>query len=241
MHNAAFAVAGIDAAYGALAVPTHRDLARLLRRAPALGLAGLSVTAPLKESAYRLCATRTPEAEQAQSVNTIRIGPEGAAGHNTDGMAALDIVANRLAQGRTIRGVLIVGSGGAARGLAGALASRYNVTLAARNTEARKEIGRRLDVRTLSLDEAAKDPAFDLLVNATSHDEPISLNGRDAALLDLRYGADPTPWQRHAHEHGLPFAGGREILWAQGVHAFHHWTGQEAPARLMAQALGVTP
>ncbi len=225
IHNAAFRAHGIDAAYGALEVDGARDLRRLVRAAERLRLGGLSVTAPLKQAAYRLADTITPEADIAEAANTLRIEDDGTVtAHNTDGLGARDVLDARFdGLGKTAR-ILLIGAGGAASGLLAAWRDR-TVSVAARRESARDQIEMGFGVQTLSIEDAAKRlSAYDLVVNATSVQDPIPLGEYRGGLFDLHYGDEPTAWQRHAQTHGAPFAGGFDLLVAQGRRAFAFWT-----------------
>jgi shikimate dehydrogenase/3-dehydroquinate dehydratase type I len=238
MHNAGFAAIRRDAAYGALRVTNHVELQMLLDRAGALGLAGLSVTSPLKDAAYELCAERAPEAEAARAVNCIRIDKGVATGHNTDGTAAAD-VSRRLVNDDAR--ILVVGTGGAAR----ALASQWpqeRVTIAGRSPDVLRQIAKRNGCKAIPMGLAAHEMAeADLVVNANRELEPLPLADYDGAVFDFHYGAQPTPWQLHAQEKGLAFAGGHDLLLEQGVRAFRLWTGEDPPADLMRAALEAKP
>lgn len=236
MHNAAFRHDEADSAYGALRVTSGLELQMLLGRANDLGLRGLSVTTPLKDAAFELVKSCSPEAERAEAVNAIRINDGQAIGHNTDGLGAKAVVSRLVKPGSR---VLVAGTGGAARAVASAL-DGFDVTVAGRNGERLRHLENRLRVKTTTL--ASVDASlddFDALVNATRVDEPLAINGYHGALFDLHYRAAPTPWQLLAEKNGQPFAGGRQLLLEQGLLAYEFWTGRKAPREPMAAALDV--
>lgn len=241
IHNAAFRAHEVDASYAAIEIDGARDLGRLLRSAGRLGLRGLSVTAPLKPAAYRLADATTPEADAAGTANTLRIEDgDKVTAHNTDGLGARDVLESRFDPlGRDTR-IMILGAGGAASGLLASLRDR-NVSVAARREAARGEIEQAFGVQTLTMDEAAKRlSAFDLVVNATSVQDPVPLGAYRGGLFDLHYGAEPTVWHRHAETHNAPFAGGFDLLVAQGRRAFAFWTGMEPDEATMRQGVEVS-
>lgn len=239
MHNAALQHAGIDAAYGALPMRTGADLQILLENAARLRLGGASVTSPLKDAAYEVCAERTKEADAAWAVNCLKPTEGGFLGHNTDGQGAR-IVLERLLRGQSGR-ILILGAGGAARAIAAA-SPGFQPTLAGRAPDALRRIERQLGVATLRLEEAAgRLDRFDAIVNATAVPDPVPLETTAAALFDLHYGPQPTPWALHARRTGAAFAGGRDLLIEQGVLAFEWWTGRAAPRDVMSAALEEAP
>jgi 3-dehydroquinate dehydratase / shikimate dehydrogenase len=236
MHNAAFRHDGADAAYGALRT-SGVELQMLLEHASDLGVRGLSVTTPLKDPAFDLVKTRTPQAERARAVNSIRIQGDEIVGHNTDGLGARVVLSKLVEPGAH---VLIAGTGGAARAIAASL-DGFHVTIAGRNDQKLRQLAHELGISTdtfagasVSLDD------YDVLVNATRAADPIPIETYRGALFDLRYGPDKTPWQRQARSARLPFAGGRELLLEQGILAYEFWTGRPAPREAMAKAVEAT-
>ncbi|HEX9815783.1 MAG TPA: type I 3-dehydroquinate dehydratase [Candidatus Thermoplasmatota archaeon] len=237
MHNAAFQHDQADAAYGSLRVTSGLELQMLLEHAKDLVLGGLSITTPLKDAAFDLVQSKSPEAERAEAVNAIRIDNDQAIGHNTDGLGARAILSRLVKPGAR---VLVAGTGGAARAVAGALAG-YEVTVAGRNGEQLRRLATRLEVATTTLAgiDASLDE-FDVLVNATRVDDPIPMNGYHGALFDLHYRDGATRWSHVAEKNDLRFAGGRDLLLEQGCLAYEFWTKRKAPRSVMAAALGVT-
>jgi 3-dehydroquinate dehydratase / shikimate dehydrogenase len=237
LHNAAFRTLGLDAAYGALDVSGPEELRLLLDHAPALGLRGLSVTAPLKAAAYELCDATDDAARKARAVNCIRITPDGTPeGANTDGLGARRVL-ERLLGPTSDRPILIIGTGGAARGLLGSLEPQ-GIIVAGRDRRKLAAIENEYGVGTVALDQAGHYlPNYAALVNATPVDEPIRIDGFRGALFDLPYRTAATPWETHARAHNLPYAGGRDLLLEQAIPAFERWTGQVAPRDAMAAAL----
>lgn len=237
LHNAAFQQARMGAAYGALDVADAASLKLLLERSRGLALEGMSVTAPLKEAAFALVEERTPEAERARSVNTIRFENGKTMGHNTDGLGAKRVLHRLLNENGKSGRILLVGSGGAARGLLSQLPADQ-VTLAARDAGKRESLVREFGVAQLPPEVARGSLSdFAVVVNASSIEEPFRLDGSPGAVFDLHYAAGPTVWERAAKTAGLPFAGGRDLLLEQATFAFEFWTKRTAPRAVMAAAL----
>lgn len=235
LQNAGLAAAGVDAAYGALDVAEADDLRLLLKAAPGLALRGLSVTAPLKGAAYDAATASTPEARRAKAANCLRIRDGVVEAHNTDGIGATKVLA-RLVPNRRPR-VLLVGTGGAARGLLAGVETA-DLVVAGRTPADLRAIENEFNVGAVSLEQAAQYlDRYDVLVNATTAQDPLPINGFRGALFDLQYGAEPTTWERKAQDARLAFAGGRELLLEQAVPAFEYWTGRPAPRDAMARAL----
>ena len=149
------------------------DLVAAVRRFVAAGGRGLNVTVPFKQEAYALAATRTPRAEVAGAVNTLWFEGDVIAGDNTDGVGLVrDIGVNH---GWPLRGcrVLLLGAGGAARGVLAPLLDEgpAEVVIANRTVARAEELCERFarDPRVrASAFEALAEARFDLIVNATS-------------------------------------------------------------------------
>ncbi|HYS81277.1 MAG TPA: shikimate dehydrogenase (NADP+) [Anaeromyxobacteraceae bacterium] len=249
LQNAAFAAAGIDAAYLALPVAPER-LPEALRGAHALGFRGLNVTVPHKQAAAEQCVELEETARLCGAANTLLRAEAGWRGANTDAPACRDLL--RAAGIGTGARSLLLGAGGAA--LAGAwalLAAGADVTVAARRPEAAKALCDRLGAafsggprpRAASWNAAADLAAgSDVVVNATS----IGLGGqgrgaapvpvrRGQVVVDFVYG--DTSLARAARAAGASLVTGEELLVRQGALAFTLWTGQPAPEATMAAAL----
>jgi len=148
--------------------------------------------------------------------------------------------------------VLLLGAGGAARAALAALEEEGGaaVTVLARTPSRAAELrerfgGSRLTVRTATDPEDVRGQDFDLVVNAT----PLGLRPGDplpldlttlrsvGAVLDMVYGAEPTPWVASARALGIPAVDGIPMLIAQGAAAFERWWGLPAPVAAMRAAL----
>jgi shikimate dehydrogenase len=248
MHNAAFAAAGVDAVYVALAVAPER-LAEALAGAHALGLRGLNVTVPHKEAAARACESLDDVARRCGAVNTLSRTDGGWRGANTDAPATRELLA-AAGVGPGAR-ALVLGAGGAARAAAWALAALGAETgVAARRAEAAEAVCRDVadafpgavlePVAWDDVEEASE--AAGALVNATS----VGLPGKPGALppLRLRAGAvacdyvyGRTAFAEAARRAGARLVSGEEILVRQGELAFAAWTGGAPPPGVMARAL----
>lgn len=251
MQNAAFAAAGLDAAYVALPVPPAR-LAEAVAGLHAAGFQGLNVTVPHKQAALALCESVDAVAAAVGAVNTLRRGPRGWEGLNTDAPACLALL-EAAGLGRGAR-ALLVGAGGAARAGAWALArAGAALRIAARRVDAAREVARAFAAEGIAPPEAVplealedECAAADVVVNGTS----VGLAGQPAALPGLRlrrgqlamdfvYG--DTDFARAARAAGARLVTGEQILVRQGALAFTVWTGRPAPEAAMAAALSRTP
>ncbi len=204
----------------------------------ASGGKGLNVTVPFKQDAWRLVDRRSERAELAGAVNTIRFEPDGSLfGENTDGVGLVrDLVRNHGAA-LTDRRVLLLGAGGAVRGvLEPLLAERPAALVIANRTVAR--------ARELALAFAALGPVtgcgfddlagdrFDLVINGTAASLqgevpplPEGLLAPGALCYDMMYAAEPTAFLRWARERGGDAVDGLGMLVEQAAESFFIWRG----------------
>nr|VFK78417.1 MAG: shikimate dehydrogenase [Candidatus Kentron sp. SD] len=231
------------------------DFARAVADFQAEGGKGLSITLPFKEEARDLVDTLTPRARRADAVNTIRFDESGKKhGDNTDGIGLIrDLDENRMpVSGRRI---LLLGAGGAARGIIGPLLDTYprEIVVANRTPEKAQELARQFapdgPVTGCGLVELGS-ASFDLIINATS----ASLAGEvpaiaDTALrsrgwcYDLMYdAARPTPFVRWGKRHGASRSvDGLGMLVEQAAEAFYLWRGIRPHTRPVIAALRDSP
>lgn len=245
--HAAFARAcGIALSYEAIEVAPG-DFAAVLERFHAEGGAGANVTLPLKEMAARLAHRLAPAARRAGAVNTLVREDAGWAGDNTDGAGFMADLA-RLGVPLVGARVLILGAGGAVRGIVGPLldAGVARITIVNRSL-ARAEglVHAHQDARLqgLGIESLPEVPTPSLLVNAISAAHlgefplwPESLIGPDTAAYDLSYGPAAVPFLRWARASGAPLAeDGLGMLVEQAAEAFRLWHGvRPATADLLA-------
>jgi shikimate dehydrogenase len=242
--------------YGRLLVPPNgfEAAADAFFRA---GGRGANVTVPFKEDAASWVDTLEPAAEFAAAVNTIVRYPDGRfGGLNTDGPGLVADL-NRLLGGppRGMR-VLVVGAGGAVRGVVGPLAElEPSRLLIANRTPARaRTVAQRLrerfpDLNAEHSDLSGIEGSFDLVVNGTSAGLSDAIPDLDRSVVsgsfcyDMVYGAD-TAFCRWARDSGAAgTADGIGMLVEQAALAFTAWRGkvpETAPVlrRLVAERGG---
>ena len=138
MHNAGFAACGVHAIYTRLAADSMEDALQTARQ---IGMSGLNVTAPFKESACQLSDALSADAKATGAVNTLLIAKNGKThGFNTDVEGVQKALA---AAGVRLKGAnaVVLGAGGAARAAAYALCkSGASVAVANRTAKKAKEI-----------------------------------------------------------------------------------------------------
>ncbi len=173
----------------------------------ASGVRGLNVTLPHKQAAAELVNELTPRAERAQAVNTIAFFKDTSLlGDNTDGLGLTADLERNLGISLAGKRVLILGAGGAVRGVLGPLLERdlAELTIANRTPDrARKLAAEFADLGLISACGFAdiEGPPYDLIVNATSaslHGEMPESAGRARGRRDglLRHGVRPRPHAR---------------------------------------------
>lgn len=244
IHNAAFAATGIAARYDALRLEPDQVVARLRELAAAGG--GGNITAPYKQLAVAALDAPSPAVVRTGAVNTFWGGPHGVHGDNTDVVGFRDALAHYrlIVAGRP---VLLLGAGGAAAGvLLALLQGDAEVTIVNRSPERARALAERLGAGDrVRLAAAAPAADFAAVVNATSlgmrpaDPLPLPIGGlpAGAAVVDLVYAPDATPWVRAARAAGhLAFDGG-EMLLRQAAASFALWTGLPAPLEVMRTAL----
>ncbi len=246
IHNAAFIAMDMDWVYVPMPVPPG-GLPAALAGLPALGFAGANVTMPHKTEAADLSDTRSEDAERLAAVNTLVVGPDGLAGHNTDAPGFDRFLRRDAGFDPEGRSALIFGAGGAARACALALArgGLARLTVALRDAVRVRGLERSIeglgtDVSVTGFDEAGS-AAVDLVVNATplgAHGEELPLPPLHADLLvvDLLYRPSSTPMQTAARAAGVPAFGGLGLLLHQAALSFELWTRQPPPLAVMSAA-----
>ncbi len=201
---------------------------------------GANVTVPFKLEAYAMATHLTARAEAAGAVNTLKFEGEQILGDNTDGIGlVVDITRNAGATFQNKR-VLLLGAGGAARGvLMPILLEQPSELVIANRTPGKAqqllELAYSHGVDTVAVsvsDWAQLSGEFDIIINATSaslSDEvpPISPALFNASTLayDMMYGAAPTAFLRFADNAGAQIRDGLGMLVEQAAEAFYVWRG----------------
>ncbi|MDO0822886.1 shikimate dehydrogenase [Desulfosporosinus nitroreducens] len=248
MHNAGYEALGLDAEYQRFRVEASH-LAEAVKGLRALGFSGWNVTLPHKENIVSLLDTLTPQAQRAGAVNTVKIHEGQLIGHNTDGDGFVRSVEEEL-HGFEGKKAVLLGAGGASKGIALALAEQgMCLHILNRTPEKAKGLAQAIEREggTASTGEFApgdwlKD--VDLLVQTTSvglHREsfPFSLEGisKQALVVDIIFNPMETAFLKEAKKLGCRTHNGLEMLLYQGALAWEFWLGGQAPVKEMRQAL----
>lgn len=203
----------------------------------ASGGKGLNITVPFKQEAYALVDERSERAERAGAVNTIKFENNRLYGDNTDGVGLV----NDLAQNNQItlqdKRILLMGAGGAARGvLAPLLACKPGLIVIANRTPDKAvalaqgftDLGKVSGCGYSELGERQ----FDIVINATAASLqgelpplPDTILANDAVCYDMMYGKT-TPFMQWAGEHGAQqVLDGLGMLVEQAAESFYLWRG----------------
>jgi shikimate dehydrogenase len=256
IHAQFAAQTGESIAYERLAAPLD-DFAACVHHFMQSGGRGANVTVPFKLEAFALATQLTPRAQAAGAVNTLSFDDGRIVGDNTDGVGLVrDIVHNAgvVLEGRRI---LLLGAGGAARGVVmPLLAERPQQLVVANRTVARaQELVQSFPAAAPVLKAAAFDDLsgqFDVIINATSASlsadlpaVPATLFGPQVFVYDMMYAATPTVFMQWAAQHGARVRDGLGMLVEQAAESFFVWRGARpdtAPvyALLRAQLAGST-
>ena len=215
------------------------DFAGEVHRFMAAGGLGLNVTVPFKEPAWALADERSPGAELAGAVNTlIRLADGRLRGDNTDGVGLVRDLADNHGFRFTGARVLLLGAGGAARGVLRPLLKTglERLVIANRTATRARELAALAaacgPVTGCGLDDLAGE-AFDLIINATSAGLadavppiPSDCLAPDGWTYDMLYGDAPTTFQRWGLDHNAAQTlDGLGMLVEQAAESFRLWRG----------------
>ena len=230
---------GENLSYELLSVePENFEVA--VRKFAATGGKGLNVTVPHKEAAFKLSSELGPEAQQAHAVNTFSfLSTTEVRGDNTDGIGLLRDLTQNNHLDLSGKRVLILGAGGAARGILPPLLDSdfADLVLANRTVEKANELVELFNAAenlfVCPFDELGDMGSFDLIVNATSAglkgeglSFPHSCLGSRSFCYDIAYSAKQTPFVQWAREHGARDAvQGWGMLIEQAAESFAIWRG----------------
>lgn len=255
MFNRAFHEAGVNAAYAAFHIKPGL-LEQAVQGIRVLGFGGVNVTIPHKVEVMRFLDDIDEDARTIGAVNTILNKDGRLIGSNTDGSGYVRSLKEET--GFQIKGkkLLLIGAGGAARGVAYALSkeSPSSIYIANRTKERAdelaREIGKFAECAGLSLALLDGTPHVDLIINASSigmspltEQLPVDeawMNkqiGVGTTVSDLVYNPLQTRFLTAAARRGARTHSGLGMFIYQGAYAFEYWTGQPAPVAVMKHAV----
>jgi shikimate dehydrogenase len=206
----------------------------------ASGGKGLNITVPFKQDAYAYVARTTPRARRAGAVNTLSLEADGTIlGDTTDGVGLVSDIVNNLGWEIRHKRVLVLGAGGAVRGVLEPLLEQQpqHIVIANRTVDKALQLSKGFAEFGYLLGcgfDMLGEQQFDLIINGTSAglqgelpplpDSLIDANGTNACY-DMLYGAEPTPFIQWAAQRGAQVSDGLGMLVGQAAESFALWRG----------------
>lgn len=236
--HAAFArQTGQDISYEALLAPLD-GFVNTVDDLRANGGRGANVTVPFKQEAFALAAHLSERAKLAQAVNTLIFRPDGIHGDNTDGAGLLRDIEHNQHYPLAGKRILLLGAGGAARGVMMPLLAAHPACLVLANRTASRahdlalQFGHWGDVSACEFTHL-QNHSFDIIINATASSlnndippVPDSLYAQTELVYDMMYGKEPTAFLRHAGKQGAErLVDGLGMLVEQAAESFYLWRG----------------
>lgn len=233
---------------------TPENLESAVREFFAAGGKGLNLTVPHKSAAMALADRLSERASRAGAVNTLALKDGEIFAENTDGIGLMRDLTRNL--GLEIRGVnvLILGAGGATRGILGPLlaAQPLTVTIANRSVGKARDLAREFsesgDVLACRFRDVPPSVTYSLLINATSAGLkgetppwPEAALSPDTFCYDLSYGLTPTPFSQWAAARGAKqVVMGWGMLVEQAAESFHLWRGIRPDTEPVLRQISIT-
>ncbi len=257
MHNAAFRHLELDCVYLAFKVDPS-DISVAVDSLRVLGICGVNVTVPHKQSVINSLDEVSPEALMVGAVNTIANENGKLKGYNTDVSGVLRAVKSELDFDPSAANVVIVGAGGSSRAVIVAMCGggAQSVLIVNRTFSKAQTLVEEFSAQftntefsavSLSDDEMITEVICkaDILVNCSSAGMeggeplslPLSLLKKECVIYDLVYKPTLTPLVKDARVVGLRAESGLGMLLYQGSDAFEIWTGKQAPVEIMRRVL----
>lgn len=199
---------------------------------------GLNVTVPFKLEAYEMTTGLTNRARIAGAVNTLLLGGAEIIGDNTDGVGLVADIVQNVGMSLSGKRLLLLGAGGAARGVLQPLIDENPSELVIANRtlgkahELTEIFSARTSVPISACAFSALQGKFDIVINATSAgladempDVPASIFGSGTLAYDMVYGKQPTRFLLFAAQHGATVRDGLGMLVEQAAESFFVWRG----------------
>ncbi|MFM2398218.1 MAG: hypothetical protein RL341_375 [Pseudomonadota bacterium] len=252
IHAAFAAQTGQAMTYEHVLAPLD-GFAATVRDLIARGFSGINATVPFKQEAFAMADNYSQRVLAAGAANTLKFTSIGIEADNTDGAGLVRDLSRNLRFTLAGSRILLLGAGGAARGVIQPLldAGAAQLLIANRTHARAVELAARFgfDVEATLLD--LLDAPFDLLINATSTSLsgqrlhlPDVICGPSTLAYDMMYGKEPTAFMRWASERGARSSDGLGMLVEQAAASFALWRGvnpDTAPVLAQLRATRSTP
>ncbi|MFD2116285.1 shikimate dehydrogenase [Paenibacillus yanchengensis] len=252
MMNRAFLETGINGVYVAFHIKDHA-LPDFVAGIRAMNIRGVNVTIPHKQAIMPLLDAIDPAAQAIGAVNTIVNDNGKLTGYNTDGIGYVRSLKQEAMPQLQGKKIVILGAGGAARGIVYALLQEQpeQIMLINRTVSKAEELGSSLQaycmegsvLQACSPEQTERIIAqADLVINTTStgmfpnvEETPLdtSLLSEHTVVSDLIYNPLTTKFLLTAADRGMKTHGGLGMFIYQGAYAFEYWTGVDAPVSAM--------
>ncbi len=241
---------GFDIDYQAIEAPLDGFVDAINKFRDAGGK-GCNITVPFKQEAWELADKKSGRAELAGAVNTLKFEQDGSVlGENTDGVGLLRDLTLNLDAKLFDQRILVIGAGGAVRGILGPLIEQApkKLVLANRTVEKAVELARLFStigpVEPSGFEQLAGQK-FDVVINGTAASLagdvppiPDDCFNEGALAYDLMYSDEPTPFMQWATEQGASkVADGLGMLVEQAAESFAIWWGQRPETRSVIKSL----
>ena len=225
--------------YDAIEIPVD-SFANGIRDLQQKGFSGVNVTVPFKREAWELCDHLSTRGQDAGAINTLSFLADGSvAGDNTDGVGLTRDLVDNLGVTIERQKILLLGAGGAVRGVLGPILALSPDRLTIANRTPQKAVALAQDfeklgeIRALAY-ETLGSANYDLIINGTAAGlsnqvPPIadSVLSENSVCYDMMYNISrATAFVDWAHARGVKQAfDGRGMLVEQAAAAFHAWRG----------------
>jgi len=251
VHNAAFRQANVNAVYVPFRVPPE-DLEWFVDHAREMGIRGLSVTIPHKESIAACLTAADPSVQGIHAVNTVLFDEDRIKGYNTDFKAAIDCLEQALgevgAEPSPLAGLtaMILGAGGAAKAIAYGLRKKdCEIVVASRTFDRAKALAAQFNGKPVEWG-ARHGVGADILINCTPvgmhpdvDESPYDKHRLRPSMLvfDAVYNPENTLMIKDARVQGCKVITGVEMFVRQAAWQFYLFTGKPAPQNLMREVM----
>ena len=239
---------GQDIGYVAIEAPLD-GFAETIKRLHSEGYKGCNVTVPFKQAAFQLgiidiTMSHSEDVDNARAANTLKFLDDKVEVANTDGIGLVRDIEQNLGIKLTGKRILLIGAGGAARGVLLPLRrADANITITNRTIDKAHQLARRFPVPSCSFEELA-DKQFDIVINATSSglsdempDVPKTIFAEGSLAYDMMYGKE-TRFMAFARTNGASvIADGLGMLVEQAAEAFYLWRGVRPDTKPVIAAL----
>ena len=243
IHMAFAREVGHDIVYERIIAP-HDGFVALVDCLRGEGAKGINITMPFKLEAFKYANKHTLRAQLAGAANTLKfdrtISDDEVFADNTDGAGLVRDILNNLKHEIVDRTILIIGAGGAARGVMGALIDKNpkSISISNRTSHKASELAQRLSNHSAAVDIEALNKEqlltrqFDIVINATSASfentqpqVPPTIFAPDGLAYDMVYGKGTTPFLKMAAQSKTKMADGLGMLVEQAAEAFFVFRG----------------